>query len=65
MAARLWVNDERSPMSMPTQRPGEPDRPIFTSVRERRLRNSGAAILVLMLGALIAVLVVIVANALV
>lgn len=51
-------------MSMPTQRPSEPDQPIFTSVRERRLRNSGAAILVLMLAALIAVLVVIVANAL-
>lgn len=49
---------------MPSARPGEPYQPIFTSVRERRLRNSGAAILVLMLAALIAVLVVIVANAL-
>jgi hypothetical protein len=52
-------------MSMPTERPGEPDQPIFTSVRQRRMRNSGAAILVLMLAALIAVLVVIVVNSLV
>lgn len=51
-------------MSIPTQRPGEPDQPIFTSMRERRLRNSGAAILVLMFAAMIAVLIVIVANAL-
>ena len=51
-------------MSMSTRRPGEPDQPIFTSVRQRRLRNSGAAILLLTLAALIAVLVVIVANAL-
>ena len=51
-------------MSTSTQRPGEPDQPIFTSVRQRRLRNSGTAILVLMLAAVIAVLAVIVANSL-
>jgi hypothetical protein len=51
-------------MSMSSQRPGKPDQPIFTSVRERRLRNSGAAILVLTLAAVIAVLVVILADAL-